>query len=211
MYNQDNEGNLPPEVVRFKNELARADGVLIVTPEHDRSIPAVLKNAIDWGARPWGKNSWIGKPGFITGTSPGAIGSALAQQHLRSVMTGLGMILLGGEAYVTFKPNLIDDHGNIGDESTRKFLAGFCRSLRASGVPLDLGGAGFGGVGLLRVGPSPWGASVASLEGRRPKRCSILRGPRIAAKCTQAAPAMARAPEDAHPLRSARDRDHAGA
>ena len=125
MFNQDNEGNLPPEVVRFKNELARADGVLIVTPEHDRSIPAALKNAIDWGARPWGKNSWTGKPGFITGTSPGAIGSALAQQHLRSVMTGLGMTLLGGEAYVTFKPNLIDEHGAIGDDSTKKFLADF--------------------------------------------------------------------------------------
>ena len=125
MFNQDNEGNLPPEVVRFKNELARADGVLIVTPEHDRSIPAALKNAIDWGARPWGKNSWTGKPGFITGTSPGAIGSALAQQHLRSVMTGLGMILLGGEAYVTFRPNLIDEHGAIGDDSTKKFLVDF--------------------------------------------------------------------------------------
>ena len=125
MFNQDNEGNLPPEVVRFKNELARADGVLIVTPEHDRSIPAALKNAIDWGARPWGKNSWTGKPGFITGTSPGAIGSALAQQHLRSVMTGLGMILLGGEAYVTFRPNLIDEHGAIGDDSTKKFMADF--------------------------------------------------------------------------------------
>ena len=125
MFNQDNEGNLPPEVVRFKNELARADGVLIVTPEHDRSIPAALKNAIDWGARPWGKNSWTGKPAFITGTSPGAIGSALAQQHLRSVMTGLGMTLLGGEAYVTFKPNLIDEHGAIGDDSTKKFLADF--------------------------------------------------------------------------------------
>jgi chromate reductase len=125
MYNQDNEGNLPPEVVRFKDEIARADGVLILTPEYDRSIPAVLKNAVDWGARPWGKNSWTGKPGFITGTSPGAIGSALAQQHLRSVMTGLGMTLLGGEAYVTFKPNLIDAHGNIGDDSTRTFLQGF--------------------------------------------------------------------------------------
>jgi len=110
MYNQDNEGNLPPEVVRFKNELVRADGVLIVTPEHDRSM---------------GKNSRTGKPAFITGTSPGAIGSALAQQHLRSVMTGLGMILLGGEAYVTFKPDLIDQHGNIADESTGKFLADF--------------------------------------------------------------------------------------
>jgi len=125
MYNQDNEGNLPPEVVRFKNDIAQADGVLIVTPEHDRSIPAVLKNSIDWGARPWGKNSWPGKPAFITGTSPGAIGSALAQQHLRLVMISLGMILLGGEAYVTFKPNLIDEHGNIGDDSTKKFLADF--------------------------------------------------------------------------------------
>jgi chromate reductase len=111
--------------VRFKNEIARADGVLIVTPEHNRSIPTVLKNAIDWGARPYGKSVWPGKPAFITGTSPGAIGSALAQQHLRSVMTGLGMILLGGEAYVTFKPNLIDEHGNIGDESTKAFLQGF--------------------------------------------------------------------------------------
>jgi chromate reductase, NAD(P)H dehydrogenase (quinone) len=125
MFNQDLEGNLPAEVVRFKSELARADAVLIVTPEHDRSIPAVLKNAIDWGARPYGKNSWAGKPAFITGTSPGAIGSALAQQHLRSVMTGLGMILLGGEAYVTFKQNLVDDQGNIGDEGTRQFLQGF--------------------------------------------------------------------------------------
>jgi chromate reductase, NAD(P)H dehydrogenase (quinone) len=125
MFNQDLEANLPAEAVRFKDEIARADGVLIVTPEHDRSIPAVLKNAVDWGARPYGKNSWAGKPGFITGTSPGAIGSALAQQHLRSVMTGLGMTLLGGEAYLTFKPNLIDEHGNIGDESTKTFLQSF--------------------------------------------------------------------------------------
>jgi chromate reductase len=125
MFNQDLEGSLPPEVVRYKNELAQADGILIVTPEHDRSIPAVLKNAIDWGARPYGQNSWAGKPAFITGTSPGAIGSAIAQQHLRSVMVSLGTILQGGEAYVTFKPNLIDEHGNIADESTQKFLQGF--------------------------------------------------------------------------------------
>lgn len=125
MFNQDLEGSLPPEVVRYKNELAQADGILIVTPEHDRSIPAVLKNAIDWGARPYGQNSWAGKPAFITGTSPGAIGSAIAQQHLRSVMVSLGVILMGGEAYVTFKPNLIDERGNIADESTQKFLQGF--------------------------------------------------------------------------------------
>jgi len=125
MYNQDIESPLPPAVARYKDEIAAADGVLIVTPEHNRSIPTALKNAVDWGARPYGKNSWVGKPGFITGTSPGAIGSALAQQHLRSVMTGLGMTLLGGEAYVTFKPNLIDEHGSIGDESTKKFLQDF--------------------------------------------------------------------------------------
>jgi len=125
MFNQDLEGNLPPEVVRYKGEIAQADGVLIVTPEHDRSIPAVLKNAVDWGARPSGKNSWAGKPAFITGTSPGAIGTALAQQHLRPILVSLGMILQGGEAYITFKPTLVDDESNITDEGTRKFLQGF--------------------------------------------------------------------------------------
>jgi chromate reductase len=125
IYNQDNEGTLPAEVARFKAEVASADGVLIVTPEHNRSIPTVLKNAVDWGARPYGKSVWPDKAAFITGTSPGAIGSALAQQHLRSVMTGLGMTLLGGEAYITFKPNLIDEHGAIGDETTQKFLQSF--------------------------------------------------------------------------------------
>ncbi len=88
MFNQDNEANMPAEAARFKDEITRADGVLIVTPEHDRSMPAVLKNAIDWGARPFGKSVWPGKPGFITGTSPGAVGTALAQPNLRTVMTG---------------------------------------------------------------------------------------------------------------------------
>ena len=125
LYNQDEEGNLPPEVVRFKDEITRADGVLIVTPEHNRSMPTVLKNAIDWGARPWGKSNWPGKPGFITGVSPGAIGTALVQANLRTIMLGLGMTLLGGESYVTFKPNLFDDQGNVTDDSTKTFLQGF--------------------------------------------------------------------------------------
>jgi chromate reductase len=125
IYNQDNEGNLPAEVTRFKNEIAKSDAVIIVTPEHNRSMPTVLKNAIDWGARPFGTSVWPGKPGFITGTSPGAIGTALVQANLRTVMLGLGMTLLGGESYVTFKPNLVDDQGNIGDETTQKFLQGF--------------------------------------------------------------------------------------
>lgn len=125
LYNQDHEGSLTPQVVRFKDELAKSDGVLIVTPEHNRSVPTVLKNAIDWGARPWGKSNWPDKPGFITGTSPGAIGTALVQANLRTVMLGLGMTLLGGESYVQFKPNLFDDQGNVGDETTQKFLQGF--------------------------------------------------------------------------------------
>jgi chromate reductase len=125
IYNQDHEGSLSPQVVRFKDEIAKADGVLIVTPEHNRSIPTALKNAIDWGARPWGKSNWPGKPGFITGTSPGTIGTALVQANLRTVMLGLGMTLLGGESYIQFKPDLIDDHGNVGDESTKTFLQGF--------------------------------------------------------------------------------------
>jgi chromate reductase, NAD(P)H dehydrogenase (quinone) len=125
IYNQDNEGNLPPEVVRFKDEIAKADGVLIVTPEHNRSMPTVLKNAIDWGARPYGKSVWPGKPGFITGTSPGAISTALVQANLRTVMLGLGMTLLGGESYIQYKPNLVDEAGNVTDESTKTFLTGF--------------------------------------------------------------------------------------
>jgi chromate reductase, NAD(P)H dehydrogenase (quinone) len=125
LFNQDAEANLPPEVARFKDEIKRADGVLIVTPEHDRSMPTVLNNAVHWGARPFGTSVWPGKPGFITGTTPGAIGTALAQAHLRSVMLGLGMTLLGGEAYVSNKQGLFDDDGNIGDETTQKFLQGF--------------------------------------------------------------------------------------
>jgi chromate reductase, NAD(P)H dehydrogenase (quinone) len=125
LYNQDNEANLPAEVARFKDEITKADGVLFVTPEHNRSVPTVLKNAIDWGARPFGTSVWPNKPGFITGTSPGAIGTALVQANLRTVMLGLGMTLLGGESYVQFKPNLVDDERNISDEGTKKFLQGF--------------------------------------------------------------------------------------
>jgi chromate reductase, NAD(P)H dehydrogenase (quinone) len=125
IYNQDHESPLPESVVRFKAEIEEADALLVVTPEHNRSIPAVLKNAIDWGARPYGRNSWAAKPTAITGTSPGAIGTAIAQQHLRQVLGNLGPIVMGGEAYITFKPGLIDDAGAIADEGSRKFLQAF--------------------------------------------------------------------------------------
>ena len=132
LYNQDLEAALPGSVVRFKADIANADALLFVTPEHSRSIPALLKNAIDWGARPWGKNSWTGKPAAITGTSPGAIGTAVAQQHLRAVLgSGIGMHVMGGEAYITFKPDLVDSDGTITDESTRTFLKSFVDQLAA--------------------------------------------------------------------------------
>jgi chromate reductase, NAD(P)H dehydrogenase (quinone) len=126
IYNQDHEGTLAAEVTRFKSDLGRADGILIVTPEHNRSIPAVLKNALDWGTRPWGQNSWAGKPVMVTGTSPGSTGTALGQLHLRHVLGSiLGALVLGGEAYITFKPDLIDGANHLTDDSTRQFLQGF--------------------------------------------------------------------------------------
>ena len=125
LYNQDLEGDLPESVARFKSEIAAADGILFVTPEHNRSLPTVLKNAIDWGTRPHGENVWRGKPGAITGTSPGAIGTALGQQHLRQVLGVLGVLVLGGEAYITYRPDLLDDDGTIAEASTRAFLQGY--------------------------------------------------------------------------------------
>jgi chromate reductase, NAD(P)H dehydrogenase (quinone) len=131
IYNQDHEAELPKPVARLKAEIAAADAVLFVTPEHSRSIPAVLKNAIDWGARPWGQNSWTGKAAAVTGASPGAISTALAQQHLRQILGAQGVLLSGGEAYIQFRPELIDGEHNVTDEGTRKFLQGFVDQLVA--------------------------------------------------------------------------------
>lgn len=125
LFNQDMEKEPTPSVVRFKSELEKADGLLVVTPEHNRSVPAVLKNAIDWGSRPPGKNSWAGKPVAIAGTSGGAISTALAQAHLRLMLGILRTQVMGGEVYLNFKPDLIDDNGDITDEKTRKFLQDF--------------------------------------------------------------------------------------
>jgi chromate reductase len=130
LFSQDLEASPPAPVTRLKGEIATADGVLIVTPEYNRSIPGVLKNAIDWAARPYGKNSFDGKPTAAIGTSPGAIGTAAAQQHLRSILAYLNVILMGQpEAYIAFKQGLIDDSGKITDEATRKFLQGYVDSF----------------------------------------------------------------------------------
>ena len=131
MYNQDNEQPVPGPVARFKGEVEGSDALLFVTPEHSRSIPAVLKNAIDWGARPWGKTSWPDKPAAITGTSAGAISTAVVQQHLRAVLADLGLHVAGGEAYIAYKPDLIDAQNKVSDESVRKFLGAFMEKFAA--------------------------------------------------------------------------------
>jgi chromate reductase len=130
LYNQDLEAELPASVSRMKAQLEAADGILIVTPEHNRSIPAALKNAIDWGARPWGKSSWPGKVAAVIGASPGAIGTAVAQSHLRHVLGSiLGLLVMGGEHYVSFKPDLVAADNSVTDANTRKFLSDFIASF----------------------------------------------------------------------------------
>jgi chromate reductase len=125
MYNHDLESPLPAPVARFRAEVERAEVLLFVTPEHNRSIPAALKNAIDWGARPHGQNACAGKPAAIIATSPGTIATAIAQQHLRQILGDLGALVMGGEAYVRFKPELLDADDTVTDAATRSFLQSF--------------------------------------------------------------------------------------
>jgi chromate reductase len=126
MYNQDLEADgWPQAATRLKDEIASADAVLVVTPEHNRSIPAVLKNAIDWAARPSGKSVWGGKPVAITGASPGAIGTAIAQEHLRGILGNQAALVMGGPVYLTYRQGLIDGAHDVTDEGTRAFLQGF--------------------------------------------------------------------------------------
>src|SRR5690625_4434083 len=129
MYNPDLEAERPAAVQRFTDEVAAADALLVVTPEHNRSIPAVLKNALDWGSKPTESNVWKGKLAAITGTSPGAIGTAVGQQHLRQILGILGSLVVGGEAYISFKPDLLDAGGRLADETTRTFLETYMNRL----------------------------------------------------------------------------------
>ncbi len=126
LYSQDFDQAYPPAAARLKRDVEGADGLLIVTPEYNRSIPGVLKNALDIGSRPWGKNSFAGKPAAILGTSPGAVGTALAQQHLRSVLAYLDVAVLGQpEVYVQFKEGLITHQCEFCTDTTREFLQSF--------------------------------------------------------------------------------------
>jgi chromate reductase, NAD(P)H dehydrogenase (quinone) len=126
IYNEDLWQDPPAAVLRMKKDIETADAVLFATPEYNRSIPPVVKNAIDWGTRPWGKNSWAGKPASIVGTSPGAVGTAVAQTHLRGIAPILELVLMGQpEVYLVNKPGLIDENDDITDDTTREFLQGY--------------------------------------------------------------------------------------
>lgn len=118
LYNQDDDGQPPASVKRLKAEIAAAQGLLFVTPEYNRSIPGVLKNAIDHASRPYGQSAWAGKPAGVIGVSVGATGTALAQQHLRNVLAYLDVPTLGQpEAFIHAKEGLFDSAGNIGPDS----------------------------------------------------------------------------------------------
>ena len=125
-YNDDLWDAPPPAVTQLKRDIETSDGVLFVTPEYNRAMPGVLKNAIDWGSRPWGKNSWAGKVAGVVGTSPGAIGSAVAQSQLRSILPGLEVVVLGSpEVYLHALPGLLDSDMNVTDDATKAFLTSY--------------------------------------------------------------------------------------
>ena len=122
LYNQDDDAQQADSVKRLKADILAAQGLLFVTPEYNRAIPGVLKNAIDHASRPYGQSAWEGKPAGVLGASVGAVGTAIAQQQLRNVLAYLDVPTLGQpEAFIQAKEGLFDDAGNIG-EGSRKFL-----------------------------------------------------------------------------------------
>jgi chromate reductase len=131
LYNQDDDANPAESVRRLKEHLAAAQGLLFVTAEYNRSIPGVLKNAIDHASRPYGKNAWAGKPAGVLGVSVGAIGTAVAQQHLRNILAYLDVPTMGQpEAFIHAKEGLFDGNNRIAAGS-RQFLQGWMNSYEA--------------------------------------------------------------------------------
>lgn len=126
LYNSDLDPTPPVPVRRFKSAVAEVDGLLVVTPEYNRTMSAALKNAFEWGSRPYGESIWSGIPAGVVGTSPGALGTAAAQQHVRNVLSFLDMPTLGQpEVYLQFRPEQFAEDGSISDDGTRTFLRGW--------------------------------------------------------------------------------------
>jgi chromate reductase, NAD(P)H dehydrogenase (quinone) len=130
LYNRDLDGDYPPPARALKDAVAAVDGVLFVTPEYNRDIPGSLKNAIDWASRPWGMNSFARKPSAMIGASPGKLGTAVAQQNLRSILSFCNSPQMNApEAYIQFLPGLIAEDGEVTDASTETFLRDFMESF----------------------------------------------------------------------------------
>ena len=126
LYNQDDDGKPVPAVTRLKTEIRASRGVIFVTPEYNRSLPGVLKNAIDHASRPYGESAWTGKPAGIIGASIGAIGTAVAQQHLRGVLGYLDMPTMGQpEVFLKVDDKFFDASGGFSNADTKKFLQGW--------------------------------------------------------------------------------------
>lgn len=127
-YNNDLWANPPKSVLELKRKVEAADGVLIVTPEYNRSFTGVLKSALEWGSRPWGQSSWGGKPVAVTGASVGAAGAAMAQIQLRTILVHLDMVQMGQpEIFLKSTPELFDEHDDVTNEETRTLLLNFVR------------------------------------------------------------------------------------
>lgn len=132
LYSQDFDADYPPAARRLKGDIESAQALLFVTPEYNRSIPGVLKNAVDVGSRPWGKNSFAGKPAAVIGASIGAVGTAIAQHHLRSSLHFLDVPTLAQpEVYLHFRDEIIAPDGTIANDSTRTFLQRFVDTYAA--------------------------------------------------------------------------------
>lgn len=131
LFSPDLEANYPPVAKALKDAIASADAVLFVTPEYNRSIPGGLKNAIDWASRPYGKNSFTRKPSATIGASPGAIGTAVAQQHLRSLLGYCNSPQMNApEGYIQFTPGLITADGRVTVKSTEDFLRAYITEFK---------------------------------------------------------------------------------
>ena len=131
-YSPDYDADYPEVARDFKQALADVDGVIIVTPEYSRSIPGVLKNALDWAARPWGQNSFDGKPTAVIGTSQGGIATAAGQQHLKAILSHFNAPSLGQpEGYIQTTPGLFTDSGEVTNDETAAFLVGYLEAFKA--------------------------------------------------------------------------------
>jgi chromate reductase len=126
LYSYDYDADYPAVAQAFKNAIAASDAILFVCPEYNRSIPGALKNAIDWGSRPYGSNAFTRKPSAVIGASPGSIGTAVAQQHLKGVLAFCNSPLMNSpEAYIQFKTGMITDDGTVTVDSTEEFLRNY--------------------------------------------------------------------------------------